>query len=515
MYPRDKGEIADQNAVFAFLGDPATYGLSEPIKRIDTHGAVVFLAGDDAYKVKRAVRFSYMDFSTLEKRKAACEAEIAVNRDTAPSLYLETIPVTRDAHGFHLGGDGEPVEWAVHLRRFDEEATFDCLADKGPFDAALLAKLAGAVSAAHRQAPIRDGDAATAALRSALVTTADELREEADIFAPADTDAFRARLIAAFDQGLPLLLRRGRAGKVRRCHGDLHLRNIVLIDGAPVLFDAIEFNETFAVTDILYDLAFLIMDLWHRGLAANANLLLNRYLWASKDERSEIEGLALMPLFLSLRAAIRAKVIATLSKLTPEKTGLRDEARSYLKAARCFLDPVKPCLVAVGGLSGTGKSLLSAALAPSIGAAPGALHLRSDIERKNLFGIAETERLPAEAYRSEISDQVYERLQQLAETGLKAGRSVILDATYTKSAGRKALADLAHAAGVHFMGFWLDAPLDLLTKRVNERRGDASDATADVVTGQAQEDLGEMTWQRLDASQSPAVLAAEALAFII
>ncbi len=515
MQPPDQGEITDQSAVFAFLGDPAIYGLSEPVKRIDTHGAVVFLAGDDVYKVKRAVCFSYMDFSTLDKRKAACEAEIAVNRDNAPSLYLEIVPITRDARGFHLGGDGEPVEWAVHLRRFDEEATLDCLANKGPFDAALLGKLAEAVSAAHRQASVRDGEAATAVLRRALVTTADELCEEVGIFAPADTDALRARLIAVFDQNLPLLLRRGRDGKARRCHGDLHLRNIALIDGAPVLFDAIEFNEAFAVTDILYDLAFLIMDLWHRGLAADANLLLNRYLWASQDERSEIEGLALMPLFLSLRAAIRAKVIATLSRIEPKGAALRDDARSYMDAARRFLDPAEPCLVAVGGLSGTGKSVLSAALAPSIGAAPGGLHLRSDIERKILFGVAEMERLPADAYRPEVSNQVYERLRQLAEVGLKAGRGVILDATYTKPEGRKALADLATEAGVRFIGFWLEAPLDLLTRRVTERRGDASDATADVVASQAQEDLGEMTWQRLDASKTRERLAAEASLLII
>ncbi len=222
-----------------------------------------------------------------------------------------------------------------------------------------------------------------------------------------------------------------------------------------------------------------------------------------------------MPLFLSLRAAIRAKVIATLSRIESEKTGLRNEARSYMDAARHFLDPVTPCLVAVGGLSGTGKSVLATALAPSIGAAPGALHLRSDIERKILFGAAETERLPAEAYRSEVSAQVYERLCGLAETGLKAGRTVILDATYTKPEGRRALADLAAAAGVRFIGFWLDAPLDLLTKRVNERRGDASDATAEVVANQAQEDLGEITWQRLDASQAREALVAEALALIV
>ncbi len=194
--------------------------------------------------------------------------------------------------------------------------------------------------------------------------------------------------------------------------------------------------------------------------------------------------------------------------------GLRDNARSYMEAASRFLDPVPPCLIAIGGFSGTGKSVLATALAPSVGAAPGALHIRSDIERKILFGVRETERLPASAYQPDVSAQIYERLRSLAETGLKAGRCVILDATFTKAEGRQALADLAAMAGVRFIGLWLEAPFDLLTNRVNERQGDASDATAEVLASQALEDLGVMMWQRLDASQSPAALTAEALALI-
>jgi uncharacterized protein len=509
-----KGEGAAQTAVFAFLSDPATHGLSGPVKRIETHGAVVFLAGQDVYKVKRAVRFSYMDFSTLAKRKAACEAEIAVNRDNAPSIYLEAIPITRDAYGLRLGGAGEAIEWAVHLRRFDETATLDSLAETGRLGPALIAQLAQVVTAAHRRAPRRDGAVATKALRRALMGTADELCQGVDLFSSKEADAFRVGLSAAFDDCEPLLLRRGGEGKVRRCHGDLHLRNIVLIEGAPVLFDAIEFDEAIAVTDILYDLAFLIMDLWQRGLRADANLILNRYLWACGDEQKEIEGLALLPLFLSLRAAIRAVVTATQSRSNPANTKLRDEALSYFQAAQHHLDGASPCLVAVGGFSGTGKSRLAAALAPSIGAAPGALHIRSDIERKILSNVGEMDRLPAEAYRPEVSAQVYDRLRYLAEAGLKAGRCVVVDATFTKAEGRDSLADLAAAVGVRFVGVWLEASLDLLAERVNARRDDASDATADVLAGQAQEDLGEMSWHRLDASKSTDALAAEARALI-
>ncbi len=510
----DKEGAADQSAIFAFLADPATHGLSEPIKRVETHGAVVFLAGGDVYKVKRAVHFAYMDFSTLEKRKAACEAEIAVNRDNAPGLYIETMPITRDAQGLHLSGDGDIVEWAVHLRRFDENATLDHLADKGPLGAELIKQLSQVVIASHRRAPLRDGEAATIAFRRALANTTDELCQDTDLFPAKEAAALRARLMSAFDLAEALLLRRGKDGKVRRCHGDLHLRNIALIDNAPVLFDAIEFDEAIATTDILYDLAFLLMDLWQGGLHGDANTLLNRYLWGCGDEQKEIEGLALLPLFLSLRAAIRAVVTATQSRSHPGDTNLRDEALSYFESARRFLDVSPPCLIAIGGFSGSGKSVLSTALAPSIGSLPGAIQWRSDIERKRRFGVAETDRLPQDAYRPEVSAEIYDRLLRLAEAGLKAGRGVILDATYTKAESRQALGDLAAKLGVRLIGLWLEAPLDLLSRRVSARRGDASDATPEVLAAQAKEELGEINWQRLDASQNPEALKADALAAI-
>jgi uncharacterized protein len=330
--------VADQNAIFAFLADPATHRIRGPVKRIDTHGAAVFLAGPDVYKVKRAVHFAYMDFSTLDKREAACKAEIAANRDNAPGLYLGAVPITRDGGNLHLGGGGKVVEWVVHLRRFDEDATFDRLAERGPLGSAVIRPLAQAVVAAHRRAPIRDGRAATESLRGVLTETVAELAAAPDIFPPFAVDALRSSLTEAFEGSEALLLRRGLEGKGRRCHGDLHLRNIVLVKGEPVLFDAIEFDEAIATSDILYDLAFLIMDLCERKLSSDASRLLNEYLWSCDDELQEIEGLALLPLFLSLRAAIRAKVTVAQLELDPGGTGMRQEAQAYLETARRFLD---------------------------------------------------------------------------------------------------------------------------------------------------------------------------------
>jgi uncharacterized protein len=253
------------------------------------------------------------------------------------------------------------------------------------------------------------------------------------------------------------------------------------------------------------------MDLCRRGLHADANRLLNRYLSSFEDELPQIEGLALLPLFLSLRAAIRAKVIAIQLRLDPENPTLRDEAIVYFTASIRFLTPVPPQLIAIGGLSGTGKTTLAAVIAPALGRAPGALHLRSDIERKRLFAVGETTRLPAHAYRPDITTAVYRRLHKLAETALHAGQTVIVDATHQQPSEREAIAALASRAGVSFLGLWLEAPVELLTQRVTDRRGDASDATAAVVMTQASETIENLTWQRIDASQPLEVSKAKAL----
>lgn len=506
--------VQDQREVFAFLQDPGTYGLTDPVRRIDTHGAAVFLAGQDVYKVKRAVRFPFMDFSTLEKRRSACEAEIMVNRDNAPDLYLGVLPVTRDGEVLCLGGDGPAIEWVVHLRRFDENATLDRLAARGPLGPRLTDQLAQAVVASHRRAPIRDGATATRALRHVLDETVEELGDASDLFQPDRVAAFRRAMIAAFEQTEPLLLRRGARGQVRHCHGDLHLGNLVMIGGAPVLFDAIEFDEAIATSDVLYDLAFLLMDLCKRGLGADANRLMNGYVSFSDDEVLQIEGLNALPLLLSLRAAVRAKVVAALIRLGPGEKHLQDEARAYFDAAVRFLRPVAPLLVAVGGLSGTGKTTLAIAIAPALGRAPGAIHLRSDVERKRLFAVPETARLPGNAYLPEVSARVHARLRELAEAALRAGQAVIVDATYRKPEERAAIAAVATRVGTPFIGLWLEAPTEVLTQRVNDRRLDASDATAAIVATQSGQIAGALAWPRLDASQAAETLQSDALGVV-
>lgn len=504
----------DQSAVFAFLADPATHGLSGPVQRIETHGAVVFLAGADVYKVKRAVRFPYMDLSSLEKRRRCCEAEITVNRENAPTLYLGTVPISRCGDRLRLGGDGEIVEWAVHLRRFDEEATLDRLADRNALPFHLVERLARAVVRVHDRAPPQSGEQAVESLAGVLRETLDEIDAASDLFPRTQAVRLRERLTGAFDQGRTLMRRRAAGGKVRRGHGDLHLRNIVLLENEPVLFDAIEFSDDLATSDILYDLAFLIMDLCERGLRGHAGRLLNTYLWHSAKEEEEIEGLALLPLFLSLRAAIRAKVLAAQVRLGSPGADLPERACAYIGAALDFLEPVQPRLLAVGGFSGSGKSRLSAAVAPAFGPAPGALHLRSDIERKRIFSVAPTDRLPQAAYRPEVTQRVYATLRRLARIALQAGRGVVLDATHHQPAERARLTELAAETGAPFLGVWLDAPPALLRKRVAMRRDDASDATVGVLDAQSADGIGALTWNRLNAAGTFETVEASMLALI-
>lgn len=501
---------AQQEAVFAFLECPESHGVTENIKRIDTHGAVIFLVGDNAYKIKRAVRYSFMDFSTLDKRRAVCEAEVAINSANAPDLYIGVLPIIQTNKGLQLGNDknagqGHIVEWAVHMKRFNEEATLDRLAEMGHLPPDIARSLAAMVVHAHQRAPAAASPLASVKeLKRYISRNAEALVARPDIFPPEEVIAVEKASLAALEKSRELLISRAESGQVCRCHGDMHLRNIVLIENAPVLFDAIEFDESIACVDLIYDLAFLLMDLWQRGLYEIANLVLNRYLWL-RAQASDLDGLALLPLFLSLRAGVRAMVTAaTLPHLQDEELALAQiEAGRYLALAKTFITSEGPRLIAVGGLSGSGKSTLAQLLGPRIGRPVGAVHLRSDIERKILFGVEETERLPSTAYTIEVTEKIYEILRQKAAAILKSGQSVIVDAVHASEMERVAIEDVAREAGVRFDGIWLEAPALVREKRVTMRFGDASDADASVILKQSTYQLGRITWKMLENAKNP------------
>ena len=486
-----------QQAVLDFLGAPQTYG-GAAVKRIDTHAASVFLAGERALKIKRAVRFPVLDYSTLAKRKAACEAELEVNHPYAPEIYRRVVPITREAKGLAIGGGGEAVEWAVEMRRFDETQTLDHLAERGALDAALADALGRAVARAHAAAPLAADFDFVAELGKIIGQNDAELRETPELFAPAAVASLARDAQNALARVKPLIAARERNGFVRRCHGDLHLGNIVLIGGKPALFDAIEFDPKIASGDVLYDLAFLLMDLVERGLSNLANAVFNRYLNETRRDET-LDALAALPLYLSLRATIRAKVAA--EKLKQGDASVAQSARDYFALAEAFLKPVAPRLLAVGGLSGTGKSLLARDLAPLIAPAPGAVWLRSDVERKTLFGASETERLPQSAYSAEATARVYASLAAKARRIIAAGHSAVVDAVFADPAERAAIEQTSRGA---FHGLFLTASLATRLARVGGRRGDASDADAEIARRQQHYDLGVMKWTEVDASGSPA-----------
>ena len=490
-----------QDSVFAFLADPATHGGSK-VRRIDTHAAAVFLAGKRAYKVKRAVRFPFLDYSTLARRRAACTAELEVNRPFAPELYLRVVPIVRAPDGrLQIDGSGEPVEWAVEMRRFDENQTLDHLARDGRIDDALADSLARAVVAMHARAPVVDFAAWIAEVQDILGQNAAAFREVPELFPAEPAGRLDRTARASFDRLRPLLLARGSRGLVRRGHGDLHLANIALIDGRPLPFDAIEFDPMIAAGDVLYDLAFLLMDLVERGLKRPANLVLNRYL-SETGRDDDLDGLAALPFFMSLRAAIRAKVVAAQMRHADagRRVELGESAKVYFDLALRLLAPPSPVLVAIGGLSGTGKSTLARALAPYLAPEPGAVIARSDVERKKLFGVDETERLSEEAYGADVNAKVYARVYDKAARVLAARCSAIADAVFARAGERAAIADVAARNSARFHGIFLVADLGKRLERIGERVSDASDADASVARRQEEYAFDNVEWLRIDAS---------------
>jgi hypothetical protein len=498
----------DERDVLAFLAKGA--GLDargRKVARIDTHASSVFLVGDRALKLKRAVRFSYLDYSTLALREAACRAEFELNRRIAPTLYLGVRAVRRGPGGtLALDGAGETIDWVVEMRRFDSERLFDRLAEKHALTPELMRALADTIGAFHASAERADEGGGASGMTAVIAGNFANLHEAGAAFDQGSVSRLEAATKAALEAHAPLLDRRRREGKVRRCHGDLHLGNICLVDGKPTLFDAIEFSAALISIDPLYDLAFLLMDLLHWGLGFYASLVMNRYLDLARDD----EGLPALPLFLSQRAAIRAHVTATAAAQQDGAARHAKEisARQYLVLAETLIAPAEQRLVAVGGMSGSGKSTLALALAPDLPPLPGARVLRSDVMRKQMLDVAPETPLPASAYHGAMGRQVYARMLHEAARILGGGTSVILDATFLEPDERAAAALVGSNAGVTFTGLWLEAPRAVMETRLGERRGDASDATVAVLLQQIERGPGPLHWPRIDTRGSVARTAA-------
>jgi len=462
---------------------------------VETHISAVFIGPDRVLKLKKAVNLGFLDFTTPESRRRYTERELALNAPAAPALYRAVHGIPAGADRLVAPDDPSAVDWALEMAPVPPSDFLDAVATRGALDAAMqdaLADAAIALRATYPPAdPIPDPLPRFAAVlrgnaRSALASGLDPARV---------LSWWRAsrRLLRRL---APVLRARAAEGRIRRCHGDLHLGNLLLWEGRPTPFDALEFDENLATIDTGYDLAFLIADLLRRCGRDAACRVLGRAI-AVGDDVGLVAGL---PLWLSTRAMIRAHCLARMD-------GEGEGALAFLREAEAYLLPPSPRLIAVGGLQGTGKTRLGRALAPRYGAAPGALHLRSDEIRKRLAGIPPEAPLPREAYTEGMSDTVHAAFFADAEAALRGGHSVLADAAFLDPARRAGIEAVARRAGVPFAGLWLEAPLDLLRARVAARQGDASDATVEVLEHAASRPLGAVTWKHIDASREPLAAA--------
>ncbi len=486
---------AEEAEVTAWLGARAE-------RTIETACARVFLTGDTAFKVKRRVELGYLDYSTLELRRWALERELRFNLAATSDIYRAVRKLTRAAGGgLEWDGEGAVVEFALEMRRFDE--SFVLAARPWAVDGPLAEALGREVAGLHARATVRPQGGGGKALKYTIDSNAKLIRELAPRLGEARVEALIAATDAEYFRREALLDARRAAGFARHCHADLHLGNILLEDGKPILFDCIEFNDVLSDIDIQYDLAFLLMDLDFRRRRDAAVRVLSAYL----DEGLRhfgpglLEGLAALPLMMAVRAGVRTHVQA--------HSGDYDAASDYLDAGLRHLSPPRPKLTAVGGLSGSGKSTFARLIAPGLGASPGAVVLRTDEIRKRLLGVGPQASLPASVYSPAFYTQVYDALLSEARTLLEAGRAVVVDATFIQPDLRARVEDLAAQVGVPFHGVWLEAAPEVLAARIAGREGDASDATAATLRMQLERDVGVIDWVRVDASV-PAQDAAEA-----
>lgn len=476
---------ADQQEVAQYLSGLSGGPPSE------THISAVFIGPDTVWKLKKAVRMPFLDFSTLDARAHFLRRELALNRPAAPGMYRDVVAVSRCPDGsLTLGGQGA-IDWVLRMAAVPAGDFLDVIASHGALTPRLLDALGDCVAAYHaRLPPVPNVDSAGALLR---ITDGNVRSALAAGLPPQDVEAWHQRMASEIEASRDWLKQRSDAGFVRRCHGDLHLGNVCLWEGRPVAFDALEFDEDLATIDVGYDLGFLLMDLDLRVGREAANRVMNRYVARIGD--IVMRG---WPIFLSQRAMIRAHVLKAMNQ----------DADVYLAAAQAYLDPGAPMVIAIGGLQGTGKSTLARAVAPGLGAAPGALVLRSDEVRKRLHGTDPEVRLGPEAYSDAANARTNLAVIDQARRAAASGHAVIVDATFLDPTMRQDLAEAVRREDVPFLGIWLHAPLAVLEARVVGREGDASDATVAVLRRAAAIDPGEGDWLAVEASDGPQALLA-------
>jgi aminoglycoside phosphotransferase family enzyme/predicted kinase len=473
--------VTTQQRLIESLRNPLLYDHAvEQLEIIETHISWVILTGPYAYKVKKGVDFGFLDYSTLKLRQQQCEEELRLNRRTAPSIYLEVVPIGGSVEAPLLHRQ-PAIEYAVKMRQFPQQALLSRLAARGELGAPEVMALAEMLAAFHASVAVAPPDSPFGTPQTVYHPVAENFTQVRERIS---NPTLRTRLDALeqtnrrfFEQHRELFTQRKAQGFIRDCHGDLHLNNILLLDGVPLLFDCLEFNPSLRIIDVISELAFLLMDLDEHGRSDLANLLLNHYLELSGD----YAGLQLMRFYLGYRAMVRAKV----ATLRLDQAGLDSTARdvvindfsAYLTLAEEYAQPTRPQLLIAHGLSGSGKTTLTRQLLTI----PGVVRIRSDVERKRLFGLAaqaSSHSAPGEnIYSAEASHRTYRQLQQLACAALEGGYSVIVDATFLHRTERDRFRQLATEQQIPFTLLHFQASPETLQQRVRDRATQGSDAS--------------------------------------
>ncbi|ACK66808.1 conserved hypothetical protein [Rippkaea orientalis PCC 8801] len=460
------------------------HSVEVPIKVIQTHISVVFLTGDYAYKIKKPVDFGFLDFSTLAKRQYFLEQELELNRGLSPEIYLEVLPITVSGDRLSLNGTTEPIEYVLKMQQFPQDCLLINLFENNQLTEEHLKELAKVVADFHFKTATNDyitkfGTVET--IKKSVDHNYELTERYIDIAQTQEqyqatkdfTDSF-------FSAKKELFSTRQQQGKIKDCHGDLHLKNICLWNNKIHLFDRIEFNEDFRFIDVISEIAFTVMDLEARKRQDLSNLFLNNYL----EYTGDWEGLNVLPLYLTRQAYVRAKVTSMLlddPNISPqEKEKAIQTAKEYYQLAWEYTQPRQGCIILMSGLSGSGKTTVAQYLAQRINA----IHIRSDAVRKHLAEIPLTETGTEDLYSSQSTQQTYNRLLELGEMLAFQGFKVILDAKFDRIYWREKAIKWAQTNQISLYILHCYAPLETLRDRLDQRQGDISDATSSLLQQQ-------------------------------
>lgn len=480
-----------------FFLNPRSYPHAvENIRHLETHISHVFLTGRYAYKVKKPIRLPFLDFSTLDRRRSFCERELELNKRFAPQIYESVERIGASGTQLHFGDSGVAFEYAVKMRQFDEGSLFTELLEKQELRSGLLTDITRSIAKFHAHAGLRPDLWSPEHVRAAIEENFDALQRHPGILAAGLVTEFASKIRTLLNEKHQLIEKR-QAYAVKFLHGDLHLRNIALLEGQPILFDGIEFSEPLACCDVWADIAFLIMDLHYRGRPDLANEVTNTYL----EETDDYEGFALLRLYVAYRASVRAKVSCIEVDSLDDPARIRhasDSAVAHTELAVKFLREYCAGIVAIGGYSGTGKTTIGRQIAKSVNG----ILVRSDVTRKHMLRISPRARAQVSAYQTEIDLRVYEGLRERATGIVREGYIAVVDAVHKTPESRALIEQVAAEAGCPFWGIWCHVPLEVAKDRLGKRRGDASDADAAVAERQYAQSPGDMNWFQLETQKS-------------